>query len=379
MPSRHTLDFKLGIGWLLAGAILGVSCDADRSPTSGIQTGTAPPTPVVEDSPCVDTFPVDLHEEFKPEFGVDRPAKEAALPRLLSKTGLYTDIRAKETHPLMWEFTPQFELWSDGADKTRWAYIPECSTIDTQDMDDWQFPVGSRFFKEFSVDGRRIETRLIERIGTGPRDFAFVSYLWDEDESEARIVDAAGLPNARGSGHDIPSKSGCLRCHGTYSLGGGRPSRALGFSALQLSHEGAGLTLSELVDTQRLSHPPVDEITVPGDALTQAALGVLHANCGNCHNDTSDRVPQVDLSLWLETSATTVEETGAWQTAVDQPTAIFKDQHVTARIAPGQPEQSAVLYRMLQRHNNAQMPPLASHTIDEVGTSTVAEWIGSLP
>jgi mono/diheme cytochrome c family protein len=239
--------------------------------------------------------------------------------------------------------------------------------------------VGTRFFKEFSVDGRRIETRLIERIGTGPRDFAYASYLWDEDEGEARRVDEEGLKEARGTAHDIPSKSGCLRCHGTYALGGGRPSRALGFSALQLSHSNSGVTLLDLTDDGRLSHPPTHTFTVPGDPVTQAALGVLHANCGNCHNDTEDRVPQVDLSLWLETSGTSVEETGAWQTAVDQPTAVFKDQHVTGRIVPGQPDQSAVLYRMLQRGNNAQMPPLASHTVDEDGIAAIRAWIGSLP
>jgi len=358
---------------------LGLACCSSGPKVVGIQTGARTEVEVSEDAGCENTFPADQTEAFKPDFGVDRPPRESALPQLLSRTGLYTDIGTKQTHPLMREFKPQFQLWSDGADKTRWAYIPECSTIDTSDMDDWSFPVGTRFFKEFAIDGRRIETRLIERIGTGPRDFAYASYLWDDNEGEARRVDEAGLEEARGSAHDIPSKSGCLRCHGTYALGGGRPSRALGFSALQLSHEGRGLTLSELSDSGRLSQSPDRTFTVPGDAVTQAALGVLHANCGNCHNDTEDRVPQVDLSLWLETDATSVEETGAWQTAVDQPTAIFKDQHVSARIAPGQPDISAVLYRMQQRGNNAQMPPLASHTVDETGIAAVREWIGSLP
>jgi len=364
---------------MLAGPVMGLACTSSGPKTAGIQTGTQPEVTPTEEPACEDTFPADQPEPFKPDFGVDRPPRESALPQLLSRTGLYTDIGAKRTHPLMQAFEPQFQLWSDGADKTRWAYIPECSTIDTSDMDDWHFPVGTRFFKEFSVDGRRIETRLIERIGTGPRDFAYASYLWDEGEGEARRVDEAGLKEARGTAHDIPSKSGCLRCHGTYALGGGRPSRALGFSALQLSHSNSGVTLLDLTDDGRLSHPPTHTITVPGDAVTQAALGVLHANCGNCHNDTEDRVPQVDLSLWLETSGTSVEETGAWQTAVDQPTAIFKDQHISGRIVPGQPDQSAVLYRMLQRGNNAQMPPLASHTVDEEGIAAIRAWIGSLP
>ena len=74
-------------------------------------------------------------------------------------------------------FTPQFELWSDQADKSRWVYVPECDAIDTSDMDDWSLPVGTRLWKEFVVDGKRVETRLLERIGAGPHDFVFAAYV----------------------------------------------------------------------------------------------------------------------------------------------------------------------------------------------------------
>ena len=63
----------------------------------------------------------------------------------------------------------------------------------------------------------------------------------------------------------------------------------------------------------------------------------------------------------------------------DQPNIIFHDQHVSARILPGNPDQSAVSYRMGQRGNNAQMPPLASKTVDTEGLALVRRWIESLP
>jgi len=151
----------------------------------------------------------------------------------------------------------------------------------------------------------------------------------------------------------------------------------LGFSAIQLSHTETENSLDDLADT--LSDPPDSAYTVPGDADTQAALGYLHANCGSCHHAESDRIPQVNLALWLNVEATTVEETDAWKTAVSHDNALFNDQHVVARIAPGNAEESSVIYRMSQRGNTAQMPPLGTEVKDETGIATVEAWIRSLP
>jgi hypothetical protein len=295
-----------------------------------------------------------------------------ALPELLSETGLYADIAAKAIDPRAQPFAPQFELWADGADKTRFYYLPECGeTIDTSDMDDWSLPVGTRFWKEFVVDGKRIETRLVERAGPGPHDFLFAAYVWNAAESEA-VRTPEGLEAALGTNHDVPSETDCRRCHGSHEKGGGRPSRALGFSALQL----AGPALEGLA--ARLSDP-APAITVPGDAVARAALGYLHANCGHCHNATVDHIPQVDLDLWLRVDDDAVEDTAAYLSAVGVPNAIFNDQHVTARIEPGSPGQSAVWFRMNERYNPGQMPPLATRAVDDAGAAAVAAWIESLP
>ena len=115
------------------------------------------------------TFSVDVipHSE-RHEHGQSVPEREDALPQLLSETGLYSNISTKDIHPAMQFYTPRYQLWSDGADKSRWIYIPECGRINTANMNDWDFPVGTRFFKEFSIDGVRVETRIIERLGVGP-------------------------------------------------------------------------------------------------------------------------------------------------------------------------------------------------------------------
>ncbi|MFN7134819.1 MAG: hypothetical protein ACK4N5_22255 [Myxococcales bacterium] len=40
-------------------------------------------------------------------------------PERLSETGLYADFAARSLAPGVFEFTPRFELWSDGAEKRR--------------------------------------------------------------------------------------------------------------------------------------------------------------------------------------------------------------------------------------------------------------------
>lgn len=311
---------------------------------------------------CVNTFEID-----------------AALPERLSETGLYLDIESKEVHEALWAFTPSFQLWSDDAAKARFIYLPECESIDTSDMDDWSFPVGTRFFKEFKVGEQRIETRLVERTGPGPYDFLYASYLWNDEETEATLASEDGVTAAKGTAHNIPSQASCRRCHGSHEKKGGRPSRALGFSALQLSHSDEGTKLDDLIAGGRLTHPPAAPIQLPGDDVVRAALGYLHANCGTCHNGTSDGVPQTDMNLWFDVDETNLEDTSAYRTAVGKDNKIFNDQHVTARVEPGVPETSSIVYRMEQRGNNAQMPPLATHTVDEEGLALVRAWILSLP
>ena len=126
---------------------------------SALETG-------LDGTQCVNTFePTQMPDQQITEFGTEIPTLESVLPEKLSETELYVDIVQREIHPAIRLFKPQYELWSDGEDKRRWVYIPECEKIDSSNMNDWSFPVGTRFFKEFSVGNKKVETRYIERLG----------------------------------------------------------------------------------------------------------------------------------------------------------------------------------------------------------------------
>ncbi len=305
------------------------------------------------------------------------------LPATLAATGLYGDIAKKTLAPYIKEFEPQFPLWSDGADKHRYVYLPECASIDTSNMDDWQLPVGTRIWKEFSAGGKRLETRLILRFGPSPKDYLFMAYRWNDAATDATPT-PDGAANVGGTEHDIPDKDSCKRCHGPYSTKGGMPSRYLGFSAIQLSHGGPGVTLDSLIGDGKLSKPPKGAFTVPGTSVERAALGYLHANCGNCHNSSADGLLIPTFDARLKTSDTDVALTAAYTTLVNKKTQLFVGLGCTYRIAGGSTADSCVHLRMSERgtpssKNNKQMPPLASKLVDQAGLAAIDAWIALLP
>ncbi|MGH7270724.1 MAG: hypothetical protein ACREJ3_09865, partial [Polyangiaceae bacterium] len=198
-------------------------------------------------------------------------------PTDLRCTGLYSDWASKTLAPDVRSYDPGLHLWSDGAVKSRWVVLPPGTKIDTSNMDEWTFPVGTKFWKQFVVNGKFIETRLLHKLG--PISWYPTTYAWSADNSTATELTTGEL-NANDAGYEIPSQAKCIKCHQ------GRIDYVLGFEAVGLSSPGAsGVTMTSLVAQGLLTSPPTAPITIPGTPVEAAALGYLHANCGNaCHN-----------------------------------------------------------------------------------------------
>ena len=279
-------------------------------------------------------------------------------------------------------FEPKYWLWSDGADKRRYVYLPPGGKIDTTDPDHWVFPVGTKFWKSFISAGQLVETRLIERLDDQPKGFRYSTYVWDTaDATDGRRMEYLDLYiDAAGTTHDIPNGLMCERCHG------GLKDGVLGFSALQLNHEDAdGVTLQTLLDEDLLTVPISTSIKFPGsDQATQDALGYLHANCGNCHNDSPgvalENVPAPQLLLRVSVADQTLEDTDTFKTAINKPgTASDEIDPEAYRIEGGNPTDSMVLFRMNQRGIEYQMPPIGSEAKDTTGIDLIRTWIMNLP
>ena len=65
-------------------------------------------------------------------------------PHFLACTGLYSDFAAGSISPSAVAYDPGLHLWTDGATKRRFIYLPPGTQIDTSDMDEWTFPVSTK-------------------------------------------------------------------------------------------------------------------------------------------------------------------------------------------------------------------------------------------
>jgi hypothetical protein len=303
------------------------------------------------------------------------PDADPTDPPTLRHTGLYADGEGEELAEGVVFFQPAHELWADGASKRRWVYLPPGEFIDTSDMDFWTYPVGTKLWKEFAVDRVRLETRLLYKHGPGRLDWFMVSFVWNEEQTEA-VAMPGGLSDVQGTGHRVPSRNECRLCHEPM------PDIALGLSAVLLDHDLPGLRLHDLVVDGRLSHPPAGDapggyLPIPGDATARGALGYLHANCGGCHHDQSEVMDNVDVDLRLMAGELdAVTDTRAYTTAVGVPPMLGVDGAISL-IEPGDPGASAVHLRMGSRQDIA-MPPLGTVVVDDAGLASVAAWITAL-
>lgn len=268
-------------------------------------------------------------------------------------------------------FSPQYPLWTDGADKHRTISLPPGTSIDASDPTAWEFPVGTKLTKDFSFGGKKVETRTIERTADG---WEFTAFVWSEDGTmmtpapeRGTTVELAGLR------HHVPGRNDCKVCHGN----GKTP--VLGFSALQLSTDrdpnalhgsappAGSVDLALLVKEGRLrnfggSTSPRIAARTPTE---RAALGYLHANCGHCHRSEG---PLASLDLELTDGDVT-------RSTIERPSRIAPTR---MRIARHAPNDSVLIERMKTREPAMQMPPLGTQLVDEEAVTLLTKWVGEL-
>lgn len=298
-------------------------------------------------------------------------ADDAPLPALLSETGYFDDE--------LQGYQPLAPLWSDGAEKQRFVRLPCGQSINTVDIDNWLFPKGTMLWKDFVVDGARVETRVLKKIGDAADAWDMSAYRWNAAQDDAALARAGGPAVA--PGWQIPAATTCIECHGNLA------GRVIGFSALQLAHDGPGITLASLIADGRLTAPPQrTQALVHGwEATSQKALLALHGSCGHCHGaggigsewTASDTTP--GLSLRLSFNDVDVAHSATVLTAVSVPLMTPVSDDIVLRIAPGDPAASGLFHRMSNRGEWTQMPPLATDIVDEESTAAVAAFIAALP
>jgi uncharacterized repeat protein (TIGR03806 family) len=293
----------------------------------------------------------------------------------LSATGCVNSTDPRLPAPAMIPYSVANPLWSDTAEKDRYLSLPDNTTIDLTTGGDFLFPVGSVLMKHFKLNNRFVETRLFARGELGWQGF---SYEWRDDQTDALLLADGKEKLIEGVQWQYPSGGQCLTCHTQVA------NFALGLETLQLNHSmlytASGINAHQLdtlahinlfssafTSTQKTQTLfSLDEMSA---TVTQRARSYLHSNCSNCHSPDGPTPTTLDLRYNTALSST--------QACNVQPTAGDLGISNALIIAPGEPERSVLLARMKVRDLN-QMPPLASHLVDQEAVDVIATWIGGL-
>jgi uncharacterized repeat protein (TIGR03806 family) len=321
------------------------------------------------------------------------PPPSHPLPKLLSQTGVFSDLKNMTPQDFLIPYNVNSPLWSDGAVKSRWMSLPENTHIHFSSAGEWQFPDGTVFVKTFQlhVDDmdsnilRRLETRLIVRDTNG---YVYgASYKWRPDYSDADLVNAGtnediSIKTAEGGVRVqhwfYPGRQDCLTCH-TPAAGG-----VLGVKTRQLNGDYTypnGVTDNQLREWNHLGLfdstlkesdiPHLEKIvavTDPHASLELRARSYFDANCSQCHR------PGGAEAFFDARFDTPLDK----QDIINGPVANPLGTPGAKIVVPDDPAKSMLL-RRISLLGDDQMPPLARNVDDTNAIQTIIQWINSLP
>jgi hypothetical protein len=382
------------------------------------QAGAQAPTQLV---PAIRNFEWQDPSE-RPDPDVIPPAI-AALPKLLSQTGLYLNIGNKATRAIADTSVVPFQvnsaLWSDGSHKERYISLLPGTKVIPNDTAKFTFPDGAVLIKNFLIDSVYgdatgnsrifVETRfLIYQSSVAGKKWSGISYRWNRDQKDAVLVNPdSGMDythNVRLNGQLVgkrwryPSSKNCTQCH----LGDETDLRgSLGFITPQLNRVINGTNqLQTLFARGTLSANPVAGkptahrwygLTEDSVSLEKRARSYFASNCSNCHNkklplgnadhDFEYYNPNKRIKYQYDSIANG-DPTGAW---VGKPS--ISGNGFEFLLVPGYPDSSNIMNKMKTRTDGffdptrmdfTQMPPLATAQPDSAAVKLIEQWICSL-
>lgn len=313
---------------------------------------------------------------------------------MLSQTGCVDMTDPSKPAPGLIPYAVRSPLWSDAASKTRFMRIPDGGKIkvldcaantagcnaDTANGDDghWEVPVGTVLVKNFSIEGKIIETRLIMRRSM--TKWLFYGYEWNDTLTEATLLpdDNVGKDRPVGSATQVwhyPGRGQCPQCHtpgSGFSLG---PSTAQMNAEFPYA-EGAmnqvekfkqlGLFEAEPKAMTGYPDPATPDANAPDD-LEQRARSYLQTNCAICHRP-SGEYSGMDMRWGKPIADMRICEVSE------------RDNGLVPkyRVVPGDPSKSAMSFRM-HALDKVRMPKIGSLVVDPVGSKLIDDWITAIP
>jgi len=315
-------------------------------------------------------------------------------PKQLSEFGFFDDLAAQKPAQGVMPFQLNTPLFSDGALKRRFVYMPAGKAATYDATEAFDFPVGTALIKTFSFppdyrqpdnNVRLVETRVLLKQESGWQASA---YLWNEAQTDATLkiagakvdiktIDKAGAP--LDFTYSVPNKNQCKGCHavngelvplgpkarnlnGDIDYGAGPEN--------QLVHwAGAGMLSGAQAVDDAPRVPDWRDVTAPVEARARAWLD---ANCAHCHRREG---PASNSGLFLTYGEIEPVALGVGK----RPVAAGKGTGGREfDIAPGDPDGSILLYRAESTEPGVMMPELGRHLADPEAVALLREWISGM-
>ncbi|HVZ99211.1 MAG TPA: SO2930 family diheme c-type cytochrome [Caulobacterales bacterium] len=345
--------------------------------------------------------------------GVDQSAVMGERPPdLLSAYRFFRDPGARQPNAGVTLYDLNTPLYSDGALKFRYLYLPSGTQARYSATDTFDFPVGAVLIKTFAFaeDMRRpeenvryLETRLLIHRAEG---WIALAYVWNAEQTEARLSPiGADIPvsftDTDGAAAQlewaVPNRNQCAGCHAREGhnavLPLGPTARNLnrdveypdyavsGGHATVTVHAGAANQLSTWkmrgmlagFDTGPDAAPRMaNAYDAASGTLEQRARAYLQVNCAHCHNPSG---PAHTSGLDLRDGDTVPAEWGVLKrpVAAGRGSADFDFD-----ISPGHPDRSILIYRMESTDPGTMMPELGRTRIDQRAIALMREWIAAM-
>lgn len=297
----------------------------------------------------------------------DAVIRADAAPRTLAEFGFFADSAGRIPAARVTPYELNVPLWSDGADKLRYIYLPEGTRLEADGEGLLRFPVGAAIIKSFAfgegAEQRLIETRVLLHRADG---WAALPYRWNAEQTEATLGLAGGrldvtTPAGEAISYRIPNKNQCKECH---SLNG--QVIPIGPKARNMAQSWLAAMLPQApAHADSLPHWDT-RASGPAEPLARAYLDV---NCAHCHQP-GGMASNSGLDL-------------RWEQAEPQAIGIFKRPVAAGRgagghefgIVPGAPDQSILAYRLASAEPGVAMPELGKSSVDPDGVAVVRRWI----
>jgi uncharacterized repeat protein (TIGR03806 family) len=306
---------------------------------------------------------------------VNTAAVAEGMPATLAEFGLFADAAAQVPAAGVIPYRLNTPLYSDGAEKLRFLYLPAGAEVTAGEDGLLQFPIGTALIKTFAfgegANRKLIETRLLLHRADG---WVALPYLWNEAQTEAKLAIAgARVPVVTPAGdaisYRVPNKNQCKECHGLQGA-----VIPLGPKARNLDRA----WLARLVSDGHLAALPAGTDMLPKwearekAAPEPAARAYLDVNCAHCHRPGA-MASNSGLDLRWEQHDPTALGIGKRPVAAGRGSGGLHFD-----IVPGKPDDSILVHRMKSNEAGVAMPELGKATVDKDGVAAIERWIASL-